>query len=239
MSSTLKYSTENTAVVTPGQFITTIGSSGTPAKIYPGAAQVFTVQCIADVAGSLAGKYFDCGIDENGAVLRIYFTVDAVGASPANPGYGRIAVVNVAAGATATTVATALELITEAAPEFTSTSSTDTVTVTNVTKGVRVAPLAGTSGFTVGVSTAGASTKLLVPSVSLTGNNARGTANTGTVYFGTSSTNDAQLEAIAAGKTVVIRAPDGGSLDLGQLYLDVATNSDGVLVSYPAVERFA
>ena len=232
-----KYAVENTSSMEVGQFVKTVTSAGTPEKIWAGAAQVFTVQCVADVAGNLAGKYFDCQ-DSNG-VVRFYFTVGGVGTQPAVPGNGRNVVVDVVSGDTATAVATALELVTEAQADFTSTSSTDTVTVTNVSGGERGAPLAQTSGFTVGVSTAGVSTKKLVASVSLSGRKARGTDNTGSVFFGISATNDTQLEIIAAGKTVILRAPAGGSIDLGKIYLDVATNADGVVVSYPAIERLA
>lgn len=233
----IKYTTDNTSILTTGQFTKTVSSAGTPEKVWSGTAQIFTVQCVADTAGSLAGKYFDCS--DSSGVVRFYFTVGGVGTQPPLPSAGRNVAVNVVSGDTATAVATALELLTEAEADFTSTSSTDTVTVTNVSKGERGAPLAQTSGFTVGVSTAGVSTKLLVPSASFSGRKARGTDNTGNVFFGQSSTNDAQLEIIAAGKTVTMYAPEGSSIDLGQFYLDVATAADGVVVSYPAVERGA
>lgn len=59
------------------------------------------------------------------------------------------------------------------------------------------------------------------------------TANTGTVYLGTESTNDSQPLAIATGAEREL-VPD--QLDqrrnLGDFYLDVATNADGVVILY-------
>lgn len=234
--SPIKYTTDNTSVLVTGQFTKTVTSSGTPEKLWPGVAQVFTAQAIADTAGSLRGTYFDC--QDSAGLVRVWFTVGAIGTAPALA-TGRLLVVNVVSGDSANTVASAINTAIDADAEFVSTVSTDTVTVTQISKGERGAPLAGTSGFTVGVGTAGVSTKLLVPSVTLSGRKARGTDNTGNVWFGTTSANDTQLEIIAAGKTVAMYAPPGASIDIGQFYLDVATNADGVVVSWPAVERGA
>ncbi len=62
------------------------------------------------------------------------------------------------------------------------------------------------------------------------GNKAARTANTGTVYLGLDSTNDAQPLAITTGATVVLEAATGCKLDLSDLWLDVATAADGVLI---------
>lgn len=230
---TVKYTTDNTSVLVTGQFTKTVASSGTPEKLWPGIAQIFTVQAVADTAGSLRGTYFDC--QDSAGLVRVWFTVGATGTAPALA-TGRLLVVNVTSGDSANTVASALNTVIDAEAEFVSTVLTDMVTVTQVSKGERGAPSAGTSGFTVGVSTAGVSTKLLVPSVSFTGRKARGTNNTGIVYWGQSSTNDTQLKMLTPGETVSLFAPEGGSINLGQFYLDVVTAADGVIVAYPATQ---
>jgi hypothetical protein len=58
------------------------------------------------------------------------------------------------------------------------------------------------------------------------------TANTGTVYLGLSSTNDAQPRPLEPGEEVVIKAPTNQKYDLNDLYLDVTTNGDGVVIWY-------
>lgn len=64
--------------------------------------------------------------------------------------------------------------------------------------------------------------------VLLEGKNARGTNNTGNVWVGTTSGNDTQLLMIAPGTTYELSAPAGKKIDLNLLYVDVATNADGV-----------
>lgn len=61
----------------------------------------------------------------------------------------------------------------------------------------------------------------------------RATDNSGVVYIGPQSGNDAQLLAIAAGESITLEAPiEGTFFDLKELYVDVATNGDGVNVTY-------
>lgn len=62
------------------------------------------------------------------------------------------------------------------------------------------------------------------------GNKAARTANTGTVYLGLESTNDTQALPITTGATVVLEAAPGARLDLSDLWIDVATNADGVVI---------
>lgn len=61
----------------------------------------------------------------------------------------------------------------------------------------------------------------------------RTTANTGNVFIGFSATNDTQLYTLAPGEELALAAPDGKKLDLSGIYIDVATNGDGVI--YTAV----
>lgn len=62
------------------------------------------------------------------------------------------------------------------------------------------------------------------------GNKAARTANTGTVYLGLSSANDTQPVSITTGAILTLEAAPGTKLFLSDLWLDVATNADGVLV---------
>lgn len=56
------------------------------------------------------------------------------------------------------------------------------------------------------------------------------TANTGSVFLGFESTNDAQALTIGTGATLTFDAAVGARLNLADLWLDVATNADGVCI---------
>ena len=64
------------------------------------------------------------------------------------------------------------------------------------------------------------------------GNKAARTANTGTVYLGWSSVNDEQFIPVTTGASVTINAPSGEAYDLFDLWIDCATNADGVCVFF-------
>lgn len=64
------------------------------------------------------------------------------------------------------------------------------------------------------------------------GKKAARTDNTGNVWIGFSSTNDTQMALITSGGSVVIEAPDGYFYDMTNIWLDVATTNDGVMVIY-------
>ena len=67
-------------------------------------------------------------------------------------------------------------------------------------------------------------------SATFIGNNARQTANTGTVYIGWSSVNGEPCVAITTGQIITIEPDPGEAFDLYDMWLDVATASDGVVV---------
>ena len=69
-------------------------------------------------------------------------------------------------------------------------------------------------------------------SVTIIGNNAARTANTGTVYIGPTSTDNAQPIAITTGQTVTLTFASDQYIDLYDWYLDVATANDGVVIVY-------
>jgi hypothetical protein len=79
---------------------------------------------------------------------------------------------------------------------------------------------------TVGTAEALVTVPTLVQAVEFIGYKARGTANTGAVYVGT---KQAQLRTLASGAALTLQANDGGKLDLAEIYIDAATNGDGVL----------
>lgn len=58
------------------------------------------------------------------------------------------------------------------------------------------------------------------------------TNNTDTVYLGWNSTNDTQTVAITAGSNVVLEAPPNSYFDLYDIFLDVTSTNDGVVVVY-------
>jgi len=80
------------------------------------------------------------------------------------------------------------------------------------------------------------STHIFFRSATFYGKNAARTNNTGIVWLGLTSTNDAQHIEIGPGGIWVITAPRGMVLDLYDFYLDVATNADGVLVEYDSLK---
>ena len=74
-----------------------------------------------------------------------------------------------------------------------------------------------------------------VRQATLLGKNAARTNNTGTVYIGTSPTNDAQAFPITAGAEAFLpagRESVGPLINLADFWLDVTTNNDGVYVSH-------
>jgi hypothetical protein len=232
-----RYTSEFASLLECGQTIKTVAATGTPESLYPGVKQVFTVQAVADSSGNLRGTYFDAPISDNDTIVRFWFTVAGTGSAPSRPQNGTLSVINVLLNDNANAVAAATKLVVDADASFVASVATDTVTVTQANKGIRMTPIAGTSGFTVVVTTAGLGTRNLVQSVSLTGNKARDTANVGVVYLGFTATNDAQLEPLAAGKTLVLRAPEGAVIDLGKIFIDVLNAGDGILATWPAAER--
>jgi len=97
-------------------------------------------------------------------------------------------------------------------------SSTTAATITQATKTVAAS---GTPERLAAVTT-------LCESVLLEGKKARGTVNTGNVYLGPASANDAQLLEITPGAQYVMNAPAGKKIDLYELYADAVTNGDGI-----------
>lgn len=134
----------------------------------PTVAEIFTVQTIADVAGASSGKYFDIWSAGDLVQYRVWFNVDSVGTAPSSTGV-TLAPVVFATGATANQAAAAIKLVVDALSDFVATVVTDTVTVTNAAKGAATNVAAGTSGYTVGVSTQGVSSSTAIASTDILG----------------------------------------------------------------------
>ena len=78
-------------------------------------------------------------------------------------------------------------------------------------------------------------TVIKVTVLTLIGRKADRTDNTGTVWVGMSSDDGKQIIKVPAGETVSVNiptSPSSRSIDLSQMYLDVETANDGVLVVY-------
>lgn len=90
------------------------------------------------------------------------------------------------------------------------------------------------AGFVKTVAASGTPEALgsgLVESVAIRPNKARGTANTGNVYIQSAATNDLAggWELTPTASPIVITAPAGKKIDLASIFIDVATNGDGVV----------
>lgn len=121
-----------------------------------GVAEVFTILCVADVAGSLNNKVFFV-YGESGAGYAVWFNVNSAGTDPSIPGFTSVPVA-LATGATANDVADAVYAALDALDDFSAPNpAAATVTVTNASAGARIAPDAGNSGFTLTVTTTGVS----------------------------------------------------------------------------------
>lgn len=109
-------------------------------QVVPGVAQVVTVQINAPAQTSWAGEYVD--IDDAVEVCRFWFTVNGSGSAPAAPSPGRLQVVAVNDGDSASAVETAfLAALASQSARFTSSGNTfGAITVTNITVGAAADP---------------------------------------------------------------------------------------------------
>lgn len=116
--------------------------------------EVVDITTVADVAGSLNNKYFYLSAGDEGTNYYVWFNVNGAGVDPEIPLKSGIAVA-VATGASAATVATALQVALDAELDFIATVLSNVVTVTMANAGYTIDPTAQTSGFTVSVTTQG------------------------------------------------------------------------------------
>lgn len=76
-----------------------------------------------------------------------------------------------------------------------------------------------------------AASQTLVESVEIYARKAQGTANTGNVWIGPSSADGTNARLLEPGDSYTITAPAGKKIDLNDIYVDVATNGDGVVAT--------
>ena len=105
--------------------------------------------------------------------------------------------------------------------------SNSSTTPANLTQGNKTVAAAATPETIVASST-------LVSSVEIMARKGRGVANTGDVWIGPQSANDAQLRRLVPGDAITLTAPAGKKIDLFLIYVDVATDDDGVI--YTAID---
>lgn len=125
-------------------------------------SEIFEVQTIADVAGSLGGTSFDFDIPADSfaplglrRTKRVWFNVD-FGSSPPSGGSNiDLVEVNISSNDSANAVALALQQKLDNQIEASASVVTDTVTVTVETKGAVNDASAGSTGFTINVTQQG------------------------------------------------------------------------------------
>lgn len=116
-----------------------------------GQTEVTNITTVADVSGNLAGKYFTLNSALNADQYYFWYIVSGIGTDPMVSGLTGIPI-NITTNDSADTVATITNnVINSLILDFTSTVSTNVITVTTVGEGVTTAGNAGTSGFTVTV----------------------------------------------------------------------------------------
>jgi len=134
-------------------------SDGTTTNTYSfviGRKEVTNITCVADIANSLNGKYFTINSANDETEYYVWFkTSGGVETDPAISGKTGLKV-NIATNSTATQVADAVrDVLSRQVLDFTVSSSTSTVIVTNVQEGYTTNAVANTSGFTISVTTEG------------------------------------------------------------------------------------
>jgi hypothetical protein len=116
-------------------------------------AEVTSITCVADAAGSLNNKYFTINSALDATAFYVWMNVNSAGVDPAPGGTG--IEVALATGATAAQVATAVAAAIDAQAAFVSTALSTTVTVTNATAGNTTDAADVDTGFTITVTTQG------------------------------------------------------------------------------------
>lgn len=117
-------------------------------------AEITSITCLADSAGSLNSKYFLINTALDAIGYYVWINVNNAGVDPAISGRTGVEV-DVATGATASAVATAVAAALDALAGFAASSSGAVVTCTNATSGPTTDASAGNSGFTIAVTQQG------------------------------------------------------------------------------------
>jgi len=125
------------------------------------AASVYTIDCVADVSGSLGGTYLHCFSANSATVHTLWFNVSSGNKQPNVSGLGftTITEVSISTDDADTVVATALRAAINGLSDFAGTGATNQVIVTNAANGASSPPRDGTksatTGFSYGLTTKG------------------------------------------------------------------------------------
>lgn len=120
-----------------------------------GVQQVINVATVADIAGSLAGKYFTFWDANNQIEYYAWYNVSGIGTNPAPSGMTGIEIfinTNDSANTVAMKTSNAIGVLSF---DFSSTFSTNNAIITNANEGIAGSPTNGTSGFTTSITTPG------------------------------------------------------------------------------------
>ena len=133
------------------------GNTAIIVNVGQGTQEVSSITCVADVSDSLRGTYFQIGSAYDRVRYYVWFTTNGIGTNPsaANPGLVGVKV-SIATGSSASVVASAVAAALIATGDFTASASAAVVTATAAMGGPVTDPAAGTSGFTMSVTTQGA-----------------------------------------------------------------------------------
>lgn len=129
--------------------------------------EVTSVTCVADVAGSLAGRYFLISAGDSGTNYYIWFKVSGSGSDPAIVGRTGVEIA-ISTNDSATAVAAAVAAVLNPMSDFAASSSLAVLTITNALGGLTTDAAAGNSGFSVSVTTQGGHSITYTASDSLT-----------------------------------------------------------------------
>lgn len=149
---------------TGGDIPSVVITNGTTTNIYkfiPGIAEEITVQAVADVAGSLAGKYWTLNSAEDANEFYIWYKVSGSGTDPMVSGRTGIEI-DISTNDSATTVATKTqEILSRYNQLFEVDRTTTTLDIFNLTDGYTTDATAGNSGFIITILTQGQGERLL------------------------------------------------------------------------------
>lgn len=122
-----------------------------------GTKEVNSITAVADVTGSLNSKWFKLDSAYDRRLYYVWYDVNSAGVDPAVSGRTGVKV-SVATNATAGAVGTATAAALDALADFSASSTTGTMTITNATGGPSTDAAEGTAptGFTFAVTTQGA-----------------------------------------------------------------------------------
>lgn len=165
--------TPNSGVLNGPQIISTlVPAFTTTGTTTTGVFQTTNVTTVADTTNSLAGTYFTINNANDITKYYVWYNVSGNGIDPAISDSTPIRV-NINTNDTANTVATntAAAILAQASVDFTTSVAGNVVTITNTLEGPSTNAFAGTSGFTVTVTSTGVSGNVITAIGSIAGIN--------------------------------------------------------------------